>query len=64
MINIKDFIDNIFFIMFKRYIFKNNKKNDYFELFPETFKNETETENENETDDNNDEVLFLRNLKE
>ena len=53
MINIKDFIDNIFFLMFKRYIFKNNKKNDYFELF-----------HENETDDNSEEVLFLRDLKE
>ena len=26
MINIKDIIDNLFFLMFKRYIFKNDYK--------------------------------------
>ena len=57
MINIKDFIDNIFFIMFKRYIFKNNyKKNTNFEHFPENLKNENE--------DDYEEVWFLRDLRE
>ena len=57
MINIKDFIDDLFFLMFKRFVFKdNNKKNDYFDVLPETFKNENE--------DDYEEVWFLRDLKE
>jgi hypothetical protein len=56
-INIKDFIDDLFFLMFKRFVFKdNNKKNDYFDVLPETFKNENE--------DDYEEVWFLRDLKE
>jgi hypothetical protein len=53
MINIKDFIDNLFFLIFKSYIFKKNNK---FETFPETLKNENE--------DNYEEIWFLRDLKE
>jgi hypothetical protein len=57
MINIKDIIDNLFFLMFKRYIFKNDyKKNNNFESFPETLKNENE--------DNYEEIWFLRDLNE
>ncbi len=52
MINIKDFIDNLFFLMFKRYIFKNDyKKNTNFELF-------------HENEDNYEEVWFLSELRE
>jgi hypothetical protein len=57
MINIKDIIYNLFFLMFKRYIFKNDyKKNNNFESFPETLKNENE--------DNYEEIWFLRDLNE
>uniref|UniRef100_A0A6C0IG08 Uncharacterized protein n=1 Tax=viral metagenome TaxID=1070528 RepID=A0A6C0IG08_9ZZZZ len=57
MINIRDLIDNLFFVIFKRYIFKtNNKKNNSFETLSETFKNENENDNE--------EIWFLRDLKE
>lgn len=61
MINIKDFIDNLFFLMFKRYIFKNDyKKNNNFESFPETFPETLKNENE----DNYEEIWFLRDLNE
>jgi hypothetical protein len=69
MTNIKDFIDNIFFLLFKRYIFKkNDKKNNYFEEFPETFKfynedNIIDDINDNEDNNNEEEILFLRELK-
>ena len=54
MTNIKDFIDNLFFFMFNRYIFKNNYiKNNNFESF-----------HENENEDNYEEIWFLRDLKE
>jgi hypothetical protein len=57
MINIKDFIDRLFFLIFKRHIFDNkNKNNINLEPFPETFKNENE--------DNYEEIWFLRDLKE
>lgn len=60
MINIKDFIDSLFFLIFKRHIFNNKNKNknnnNNLETFPETFKNENE--------DNYEEIWFLRDLKE
>ena len=57
MINIKDFIDSLFFLFFKRHIFNNkNKNNNNLEPFPETF--------ENENEDNYEEIWFLRDLKE
>ena len=69
MTSIKDFIDDLFFLMFKRYIFKNNhKKNNYFEEFPETFKiynedNIIDDINDNEDINNEEEIAFLRELK-
>jgi hypothetical protein len=65
MTSIKDFIDDLFFLMFKRYIFKNNhKKNNYFEEFPETFKIYNEDNIiDNEDIDNEEEIAFLRELK-
>jgi hypothetical protein len=66
MSSIKDFIDNIFFIFFKRYIFKKtHKKNNYFEEFPETFKNYEDDNNHDIEDinDNEEEIVFLRELK-
>ena len=57
MINIKDFIDSLFFLFFKRHIFSNKNKNkNNLETFPETF--------ENENEDNYEEIWFLRDLKE
>ena len=57
MINIKDFIDSLFFLIFKRHIFNNkNKNNNNLDPFPETF--------ENENEDNYEEIWFLRDLKE
>jgi len=69
MTSIKDFIDNIFFVLFKRYIFKkNDKKDNYFEEFPETFKNYEDDNNHDiqdidDNDINEEEIVFLRELK-
>jgi hypothetical protein len=61
MINIKDFIDSLFFLIFKRRIFNNkNKNNNNLEPFPETFPETFKNENE----DNYEEIWFLRDLKE
>ena len=62
MTSIKDFIDNIYFIFFKRYIFKSNhKKNDYFEDDDNNAINDIDDNDDN--DDNNEEIVFLRELK-
>ena len=48
MTSIKDLIDNLFFLIFKRHIFKNSKNSDnYTEIV------------QNDCDDNNEEILFL-----
>lgn len=48
MTSIKDLIDNLFFLIFKRHIFKkSNNLDNYTEII------------QNECDDNSEEILFL-----
>ena len=51
MTSIKDLIDNLFFLIFKRHIFKNSKNSKNFDNYTEIV--------QNDCDYNNEEILFL-----